>query len=74
MREIDTKRVKPVKEVKRYEIEVYVSYHAGAQPFVVAGIANGTFRVTQPTGDIVERYVFEVEQPDIKPPKLKGSL
>lgn len=73
MSEIDTKRVKPVKEVKRHEIEVYVSYNADAQPFVVAGVANGTFRVAQPAGDFVERYVFEVEQPDIKP-KLKGSL
>ena len=73
MSEIHTKRVKPVKEVKRYEIEVYVSYHANAQPFVVAGLVNGTFRVVQPAGDAVERYVFEVEQPDIKP-KLKGSL
>ena len=73
MSEISTKRVKPVKEVKRYEIEVYVSYLAGAQPYVVAGLVNGTFRVVQPVGDFVERYVFEVEQPDIKP-KLKGSL
>ena len=73
MSEIDTKRVKPVKEVKRYEIEVYVAYNASAKPFVVAGVANGTFGVIQPAGDAVERYVFEVEQPDIKP-KLKGSL
>ena len=73
MSEIHTKMVKPVKEVKRYEIEVYVSYSNGAQPFVMAGLVNGTFRLTQPAGDFVERYVFEVEQPDIKP-KLKGSL
>lgn len=66
MNEIHTKRVKPVKEAKRYEIEVYVSYSSNAQPFVAAGLVNGTFRVIQPAGDFVERYVFEVEQPTTK--------
>lgn len=70
---METKKVEPVLEKKRYEVEIYISYYETGEPFVYAKLNGGNGHI--PSGDYVERYVFEIERPDekIRSSKLKGQ-
>lgn len=60
----NTIKVSPIEEKKKYEVEVYVAFYKnGYTPFITAGIDGNGLR---PVGEVVKRYVFEVEQPGVE--------
>lgn len=48
------------------EIQVYVSHRKGSsEPFVSAAVVGAQFSHYVPEGDIVERYTFKINRPEM---------
>ena len=59
-------KVKPQQQNAEYQVEVIVSYHGNLKPFVIAHvIGDGVNPYIGKDARLVERYVFDIENPFI---------